>query len=227
MHDQRSENRDQGSGWSEWCECRSLARHVCATGSLEYAQARRPWACAAAVCWPAAAQDMQDQPKMIPQRGIGFLRRSSRCASAGAEHGGARTTARRQLLLYGRGTGSERLPRRAEPDAVSGDDGSAQARAGAIQHLLHAVPLARGQRAGRDCAARLQAGGESSRPGAAVAAALALLLCDDARLRRHAGLLGAIDAGGSLGGGGIHPRAAVEPGGNGGRMCRRACRSGI
>jgi hypothetical protein len=77
------------------------------------------------------------------------------------------------------------------------------------------VPLARGQRAGRDCAARLQAGRQSPRPGAPVAAALALLLRDDARIRRHAGLLGATAARGSLGGGGIHPRPAVEPGGYG------------
>ncbi len=61
-----------------------------------------------------------------------------------------------------------------------------------------------------------------SRPGAAVAAYLALLLCDDAWLWRDAGLLGATDAGGSLGGGGLHSRVAVEPGGEGERMCRRA-----
>ncbi len=44
---------------------------------------------------------------------------------------------------------------------------------------------------------------------------LALLLRDDARLRRDAGLLGAACAGGSLGGGGLHSRAAIEPGGQG------------
>ena len=87
-----------------------------------------------------------------------------------------------------------------------------EARAGAVQHLLHALPLACGQRAGRDCAARLQAGRQSARPGAPVAAALALLLRDDARLRRHARLLGAACAGGSLGGRGLHSRAATEPG---------------
>ena len=63
--------------------------------------------------------------------------------------------------------------------------------------------------------ARLQAGRQSARPGAAGAAGLALLLRDDAWLRRHARLLGATDAGGSLGGGGLHSRVAVEPGGDG------------
>src|SRR5208337_2965418 len=81
--------------------------------------------------------------------------------------------------------------------------------------MLHAVPLAGGQRAGRDCAARLQTGGQLSRPGAAVAAHLTLLLRDDERIWRDARLLRTTYAGGSLGGGGLHTRLAVEPGGQG------------
>ena len=62
------------------------------------------------------------------------------------------------------------------------------------------------------------------------AAAFALLLCDDARLWRHAGLRGAIDAGRSLGGGGVYSRTATEPGGDGagcagGRAGAGTCRT--
>src|SRR5581483_6930821 len=120
-------------------------------------------------------------------------------ASSGGEHRGSRAAARRQLLLHRSGAGNEWLPRRAGHDAFPGHDGSAQARPGAVQYLLHALPLARGQRAGRNCVPRLQAGGESARPSAHVAAHLALLLRDDARLWRHAGLLRAAHAVGSLG----------------------------
>ncbi len=48
--------------------------------------------------------------------------------------------------------------------------------------------------------------GELERPGAQVAAAFALFLCHDPRLRSDAGLLGAVDSGRSLGGGGLCAR---------------------
>ncbi len=66
-------------------------------------------------------QDMQNQPKMIPQRGSDFF----------ADHRGARpqvlnTVARGQLhedsyFYTGVVQGAERLSRGAEPDAVPGD----------------------------------------------------------------------------------------------------------
>ncbi len=136
-------------------------------------------------------QDMQDQPKIISQRGSEMF----------SDHRGARpqvvnTVARGQLhddsYFYTgviQGANGYREEQNLMPFPVT--HGRAAARAGAVQHLLHALPLACGQRAGRDCAARLQAGGESARPGATVAADFALLLRDDARLRGDAGLLGA------------------------------------
>ncbi len=210
-------SREQGSGIRDQAGRPAPSRFAREGG--------RPFAFATITCLLLIAgcrQDMQDQPKMVPQRGTDFF----------ADHRGARpqvlnTVARGQLhedsyFYTGVVQGAKRLPPGTELIALPGDDGSAQARAGALQHLLHAVPLAGGQRAGRDCAARLQAGGKSARPGAHVAAALALLLRDDARLRRHARLLGATDAGGPLGGGGLHSRPAAQPGSDGCRMCRPA-----
>ena len=134
-------------------------------------------------------QDMQNEPKMVPQRGSDFF----------ADHRGARpqvldTVARGQLhedsyFYTGLVQGPNGYRQELNEMPFPGNDGSAEARPGAVQHLLHALPLARGQRLGRDCAARIQTGRQFSRPGAVVAAPLALLLRDDARLRRHAGLL--------------------------------------
>ncbi len=159
-------------------------------------------------------QDMQDQPKMIPQRGTEFF----------ADHRGARpqvvnTVARGQLhedsYFYTgvvQGANGYREEQNLMPFPVTMR--SAEARRRAVQYLLHAVPFARWQRAGRDCRARLQAGRQSARPGADGAAAFALLLCHDAWLWGHARLLRAVDAGRSLGGCGVHSRFAVEPGGD-------------
>ncbi len=101
---------------------------------------------------------MQDQPKMIPQRGSDFF----------ADHRGARpqvvnTVARGQLhedsYFYTgviQGANGYREEQNVLPFPVTME--VLRARAGALQHLLHALPLARGQRPGRNCAARLQAG---------------------------------------------------------------------
>ncbi len=105
-------------------------------------------------------QDMQNEPKIIPQRGSEFF----------ADHRGARpqvanTVARGQLredsYFYTgvvQAANGYREEKNEMPFPVTLR--SAEARTGALQHLLLAVPLAGGQRAGRDRAARLQAGGE-------------------------------------------------------------------
>ena len=142
-------------------------------------------------------QDMQDQPKMHPQRGSDFF----------ADHRGARpqvldTVARGQLhedsYFY---TG-----------VVQGPNGYRQE----LDQMPSEIPvtmevLERGQerfniyctpchsRVGNGLGEIVQRGFKPAanlpRPGAHVAAAFALLLRDDARLRRHARLLGTINSG--------------------------------
>ena len=100
-------------------------------------------------------QDMQNQPKLIPQRGSEMF----------ADHRGARpqvvnTVARGQLhedsYFYTgvvQGANGYREEQNLMPFPVT--HGCAEARAGTVQYVLHAVPLAGGQRAGRDCGSRL------------------------------------------------------------------------
>ena len=76
-----------------------------------------------------------------------------RSARPQVENTVARTSCTRCVLLH---RPVERQGRRWP--AVPGDDGGAGARPGALQRLLHAVPLARRQRRGHDCAARLSSG---------------------------------------------------------------------
>ena len=85
------------------------------------------------------------------------------------------------------------------------------ARPGALQHLLHALPLARGQWRGHDRAARLSSGGQLPYPAPDGSAAGPLLRRDDPRLRRHAGVCGAGCPAGPLGHRRLHQGSAVEP----------------
>ena len=130
------------------------------------------------LCRPVAGcrQDMQDQPKIVPQRGTNFFADGRSRPPPGREHRGPRPVGRRQLLLHRR----DRAARKRDADALPGHHGSAGTRPGALQHLLHPLPLARRQRRRHDRAARLQAcrqlpfcahPGRASRP---------LLLRDDA-----------------------------------------------
>ena len=82
------------------------------------------WSSHAAVLLLAAGcrQDMQNQPKMIPQRGTDFFADHRGARPQVPEHGGARPVSRGQLLLYRVVQGAERLPGRAGSDALSGDD---------------------------------------------------------------------------------------------------------
>ena len=97
---------------------------------------------------PACRQDMQNQPKFIPQRATTFFTdgRSVRPQVAN-------TVARGQL-----GEDSFYLHRvdrwqGSRPGAVPGHHAGAGPRPGTIQHLLHAMPLAGGQWCRHDCAA--------------------------------------------------------------------------
>ena len=86
-------------------------------------------------------QDMHDQPKFYPQRGT-TLFADGRSVRPQVEN----TVARGQLhednyFETGMANGAEGYD-----DAFSGYDGRSRARPGALQHLLHAVPLSRGQR---------------------------------------------------------------------------------
>ena len=113
---------------------------------------RRGCGLAALLLVAGCRQDMQNQPKMIPQRGSEIF----------ADHRGARpqvvnTVARGQLredsYFYTgvvQGANGYREEKNEMPFPVTLD--VLEARAGAVQHLLLAVPLAGGQRAGRDCA---------------------------------------------------------------------------
>jgi hypothetical protein len=233
--DQRSEIRNQGSGirdrsathapcsilalsfWRKGGSPRLPIARVAATGSL-----------CALLLLAGCRQDMQNQPKLIPQRGSEFF----------ADHRGARpqvanTVARGQLRedsYFYTGVVQAANGYREEKDEMPFPVTTrcAQARPGAIQHLLLAVPLAGGQRTGRDCGARLQAGGQFSRPGAAFAAHLALLTTSMTHgygaMPDYSAQLTPV---GPLGGSGLHSRVAVEPGGQceGCARGRRHCKS--
>ena len=102
-------------------------------------------------------QDMQDQPKMVPQRGTEFF----------ADHRGARpqvlnTVARGQLhedsYFYTGvvvGANGYREEQNLMPFPVT-------LQVLQLQHLLHAVSFAGGQRSGRNRGTRLQAGCKSA-----------------------------------------------------------------
>ena len=143
---------------SRYRERHAEAQQICGCGAL-------------AARWLLAGcrQDMQDQPKFFPQRGTDFYAdgRSVRPQVVN-------TVARGQLhadTYFYTGLAERQGGRRA---ALPGDAWGAGARAGALQHLLHAVPLARGQWRRHDCAARLSAGGElpHGAPGGCSAGAL-------------------------------------------------------
>jgi len=130
-------------------------------------------------------QDMQDQPKIISERGSEFF----------ADHRGARpqvanTVARGQLhedsYFYTgvvQGANGYREEKNEMPFPVTSKCSSA-ARSGSISIARPAIRgWATDWHGGR---ARLQAGSQLPRPGALVAAHLALLLCDEPWLRSHA-----------------------------------------
>ena len=158
-------------------------------------------------------QDMQDQPKIISQRGSEMF----------ADHRGARpqvvnTVARGQLhedsYFYTgvvQGANGYREEKNEMPFPVTLE----VLKRGQERFNIYCTPCH--SRVGNGLGEIVQRGykpaANSARSGAALAAHLALLLRDDARLRSDAGLLGATDAGGSLGSGGVYSRVAVEPGG--------------
>ncbi len=133
-------SREQGTGNSDAERCSGVAA-----------------VCAFAACWAAGGLPAgHARPAEVHSAARdGVLCGWALGAAAGGEHRGARPAARGHLLLY---RPAERQGRRRA--ALPGDDGGAGARAGAVQHLLHAVPLARGQWRRHDRAARLSAGGQ-------------------------------------------------------------------
>ena len=100
-------------------------------------------------------QDMQDQPKFFPQRGTTFYA-DGRSVRPQVENTVARSQLHEDsLLLYRAGEWQRRRRSADRPDRRHHG-----ARPGAVQRLLHAVPLARRQRRRHDRAARLPAGGQ-------------------------------------------------------------------
>ena len=157
-------------------------------------------------------QDMQDQPKFFPQRGTDFYA-DGRSVRPQVENTVARNQLHEDSYFYTGlvdGKEGDGMP---FPVTMAG----ARARAGAIQRVLHAVPLARGQWRRDDRPARIYEGGEFPYGAAGDGSAGTLLPRDHEWLWRDAGLCGADDAGGSLGDCGLHQGAAVEPEGDAGR----------
>ena len=127
-------------------------------------------------------------------------------STPGGAHRCPRPVGRRRFLLHrlDRWQGSGHA---AFPGQHAGDG----ARPGAVQHLLHALPFARGQRRRHDRAARLQACGQFPLCAHPCRAPGPLLLRHDQRLRSHAGLFFPADPGGPLGGGRLYSGAANQP----------------
>ena len=95
-------------------------------------------------------QDMQNQPKMVPQRGTTFYA-DGRSVRPQVEHTVARGQLHEDEYFYtGLVNGKEQdlMPFPVTMQVM-------RSRPGAVQHLLHTVPLAGGQRRGNDRAARL------------------------------------------------------------------------
>ena len=91
-------------------------------------------------CWPAAVRTCRTSRSSFPQRGTDFYA-DGRSVRPQVENTVARGQLHEDAYFY---TGLVERQRRRR-DALPGDDGGAGARAGALQRLLHAVPLARGQ----------------------------------------------------------------------------------
>ena len=85
-------------------------------------------------------QDMHNQPKFIPQRGTTFFA-DGRSARPQVENTVARNQMHEDAYFY---TGIEN-GKEGDGLPIPLNAATHGARAGAIQHLLHAVPLARGQ----------------------------------------------------------------------------------
>src|SRR5580658_3893036 len=149
--DQGSENREQGTGIRDQGSVRhkSSVHHpfrFFPRKGWEPTKSHRPRGPRCAITCCGLPAGYAESAKDHRAARFGDVCRSSRGEAAGGEYSGARTTARRQLLLYRRYAGCERLSRGAESAALPGDLGSAEARRGTVQYLLHAVSLARGQR---------------------------------------------------------------------------------
>ena len=134
------------------------------------------------------------------------LREHVERAAARRGHDRARDAADRCRLLHGQ----ERRHAR-QRAALSGDAGGSRSRAGALQHLLHAVPRRHRQRQRPGRAARLSEAADVSQRSAAADRGRVLLRRHDERFRQDAGLPCADDAARSLEHRRLHPRAAIEP----------------
>ena len=97
---------------------------------------------------------MQDEPKFFPQRGTTSFPMAARSRPQVAHTVARGQVERGRLLLYRRCRTAREVDALPFPATMA----VLERGAGAVQHLLHAVPLARGQRRGHDRAARLQAG---------------------------------------------------------------------
>ena len=134
------------------------------------------------------------------------LREHVERAAARRGHDRARHAADRRGLLHGKKRRHAR-----ERAALSGDAGGPRSRAGALRHLLHAVPRRHRQRQRPGRAARLSEAADVSQRSAAADGGRLLLRRHDERFRQDAGLPGADYAARSLEHRRLHPRAATEP----------------
>ena len=190
--------------------------------SAFYARRSRRWVAVAAALLLLAAgcrQDMQNQPKLFPQRGT-TLFADGRSVRPQVEN----TVARGQLhedeyfytgLVERQGSGR---------DAVSGDDEVLER--GQERFNIYCTPCH--SRVGNGAGMIVQrgykpAGNFHDREALAEPLGHFFYVMTNG-YRRHAGLCGAGHAGGSLGDRGVHPGAAAEPEREDAAMCRRVRR---
>ena len=131
-------------------------------------------------------QDMHDRAEVLPAARHRLLRRRP----LGAPAGGATPSPAASCTKTPTSTpGLQATARKGDALPFPVTMAGARARPGAVQHLLHALPLARGQRRGHDRRSAATGPPATSTSQARMAAAAGpLLLRDDQWLWRHAGL---------------------------------------
>ena len=176
--------------------------------------------CAALALLAGCRQDMQDQPKFVPQRGTTLLRRRPLGRVRRWRTRWRAASCMKTAYFY---TG---LINGKEGDALPFPVTMEVLERGQERYNIYCTPCH--SRVGNGAGMIVQRGYKpagnfhyGAPPGRAAGP---LLLRDDQRLRRDAGLCRAADAGRPLGGRGVHPGAAAEPERESRPMFLRACR---